>query len=135
MRLLSYCVLLLGLLVLSLEHHSCSSSLGEEEDSNGTSSSGGNASRDLPEYTIDRTSDLIGLVVYFESLYYDQNWLVPWNYGLPHYTGTVNPVDEEDVFDPYEKVQMKGTIASAYTEHVIIPCPYCVCLFVSLSSC
>lgn len=34
--------------------------------------------------------------------------MVPWNYGLPHYTGTVNPIDEEDVFDPYEKARIKG---------------------------
>ena len=62
------------------------------------------------EYQIDRTLDLIGLTVYFEYLYYPGNWVVPWNYGMPHYTGTVNPISpEEDVFDPYERAQMRST--------------------------
>ena len=60
-------------------------------------------SRNTPEYQYDRTADLIGLTVYAEYLYYPGYYVVPWNYGLPHYTGTINDLIVEQLQDPYQK--------------------------------
>ena len=64
--------------------------------------------QNLPEFTIDRTADLFGLTVYVEYVYYKGYWMVPWNYLLPHYSGVINDIPEDGVFDPYEKAQMRG---------------------------
>lgn len=72
----------------------------EVEDTDDAPRAGGH------EYSIDRTADLFGLVAYFEYLYYPGEWIVPWNYGLPHYTGCINTISESFVFDPYEKAHM-----------------------------
>ena len=62
-----------------------------------------------PEYSHDRTKELIGFHVYIEYLFYPGYWIVPWNYGnLVSYRGTINSLTEDKLFDPSEKALLKS---------------------------
>ncbi len=48
------------------------------------------------------------MTVYAEYLYYPDYWIVPWNYLLPHYTGTVyGEFDETEIYEPKNKAQLR----------------------------